>query len=189
MYKRQVQKFWTLHEKIKNRLQKKQETNLSSVDNSLEVFINSTINKVNISLEKFSYNVIVANLHETFNFLNKIIDNENTPSNLFKNYIKILKIMLPIVPHLASECLEDLGAYDDISWPIIDEKYLKKKSEKIVIQINGKKRGIIEIDDKINEPKLIEKIKQMNELNKYLESKSIVKSIYIKDKLINLIIK
>jgi leucyl-tRNA synthetase len=184
-----VQKFWTLHEKIKNRLQKKQETNLSSVDNSLEVFINSTINKVNISLEKFSYNVIVANLHETFNFLNKIIDNENTPSNLFKNYIKILKIMLPIVPHLASECLEDLGAYDDISWPIIDEKYLKKKSEKIVIQINGKKRGIIEIDDKINEPKLIEKIKQMNELNKYLESKSIVKSIYIKDKLINLIIK
>ena len=58
-----------------------------------------------------------------------------------------------------------------------------------VIQINGKKRNTIKINDEITENDLIEKIKEMKIVEKYIINKKIIKSIYIKDKLINLIIK
>ena len=42
------------------------------------------------------------------------------------NYIKILKIILPVLPHFASECLDELGASSDIKWPIVNQDYLEK---------------------------------------------------------------
>ena len=184
-----VQKFWELHKKIKLQIIEKKESDLLKEDISIEEFTNQTINKININLEKFSYNVIVANLHEVYNFFNKIIEKEEVSKNLRKNYIKILKIMLPIVPHFASECLEDIGAEKNISWPEMEEKYLSKNTATIVVQINGKKRAIIDSKINITEEELIKIIKQKKELEKFIANKNIFKSIYIKDKLINLILR
>ena len=184
-----VQKFWELHKKIKLQIIEKKEFDLLKEDISIEEFTNQTINKININLEKFSYNVIVANLHEVYNFFNKIIEKEEVSKNLRKNYIKILKIMLPIVPHFASECLEDIGAEKNLSWPEMEEKYLSKNTATIVVQINGKKRAIINSKINITEEELIKIIKQKKELEKFIAGKNIFKSIYIKDKLINLILK
>ena len=52
--------------------------------------------------------------------------------------------MNPILPHLISECLSNLNVKNTTIWPSIDEKYLEQKSVNIVIQIDGKKRGLIE---------------------------------------------
>ena len=97
--------------------------------------------------------------------------------------------MLPITPHLAHECLGEIGGNKINSWPEIDKKYLQTKKHNIVVQINGKKRSLISTENSINEKDLIEKIKETKELQKFLEGKDIIKSIFIKDKLINLIIK
>ena len=97
--------------------------------------------------------------------------------------------MLPIVPHFASECLEDIKAEKELSWPEIEKKYLSKNTATIVIQINGKKRAIIPSKINTTEEELIKDIKQNKELEKFIAGKNIFKSIYIKDKLINLIIK
>ena len=64
----------------------------------------------------------------------------NLNKNLLDNYIKILTIMLPVVPHLASECLNEISTNTVFMWPEIDEKYLKDKRNNIVVQINGKKK-------------------------------------------------
>ena len=109
-------------------------------------------------------------------------------NNLIKNYIEILKIMSPIVPHFANECLEDLGQKSEVSWPKVNEKYLIKDDVKIVLQINGKKRGIMVSKKNSNEETLINDIKNNNLYNKYFENKKILRSIYVKDKLINLIL-
>ena len=180
-----IQKFWLLHEKIKLKIKGKSDEE----DGSIDEFTNQIINRVNISLDKFSYNVIVANLHEIYNFFNKLLDNENINKNLLTNYIKILKIIVPIAPHLASECLLEISPNENFDWPKIDEKYLKIKQHNIVIQINGKKRSIISSEKSLNEKELIEKVKEIKEMQKFLTNGEIIKSIFIKDKLINLIIK
>ena len=181
-----IQKFWILHKKIKTISQKKK---IENFNESIEEFTNQIINKINLSLEKFSYNVIIANLHEIYNFLQKLTASDENMSNLLENYNKILRIMLPIVPHLASECLSEICKDGVFSWPNINKKYLQIEKHNIVIQINGKKRGLITTKDSMNEKDLIEDIKKIKELKKFLDEKNIIKSIFIKNKLINLIVK
>jgi len=184
-----IQKFWSLHKRIKQKTQDLVNSRSESLNESIEEFTNQMLNKINLSLSKFSYNVIVANLHEIYNFFNKALEAKNLNKNLLDNYIKILTIMLPVVPHLASECLNEISTNTVFMWPEIDEKYLKDKRNNIVVQINGKKRSIITTENSLAEKDLIEKIKKTKELQKFLDGKSIIKSIFIKDKLINLIVK
>jgi len=184
-----IQKFWILHEKIKSRKQEKEDKTNTSIEETISEFTNQTINKINISLDKFSYNVIIANLHEVYNYYYKVIEEQKISKSLIDNYIKILKIMLPIVPHLANECLSEISEEKIYNWPEVNKKYLKTKKINIVVQINGKKRSLITIEKSLDEKDLIEKIKETKELQKFLEEKNIIKSIFIKDKLINLILK
>jgi leucyl-tRNA synthetase len=184
-----IQKFWILHENIKYKKQESEDKTNNAIDESVNEFTNQTINKINISLDKFSYNVIIANLHEVYNYYYKVVEEQKINKNLIDNYIKILKIMLPIVPHLANECLSEVSSEKIYYWPEIDKKYLKTKKINIVVQINGKKRSLITTEKSLEEKDLIEKIKKTKELQKFLEEKNIIKSIFIKDKLINLILK
>jgi len=182
-----IQKFWSLHVLIKSQIKLNKDLKKENFDKVIEKFTNQAINKININLEKFSYNVIIANLHEIFNFYNQISRKECI--NLKDNYIKILKIIFPVLPHFASECLSDLKEDVNVKWPIINKDYLQEKNYKIVVQINGKKRLLLESTEDVEEKNLIEKLKKTKEIQKYIENKEIIKSIFIKNKLINLIIK
>ena len=97
--------------------------------------------------------------------------------------------MTPIIPHFASECLQDLGEKRLEDWPSIEKKYLEKDKANIVIQINGKKRGVIVCEKEIDEKQLIDDIKNNDLYSKNFENKKIVRSIYVKSKIINLILK
>ena len=96
--------------------------------------------------------------------------------------------MLPVIPHLTSECLSEMGE-SNLKWPEIDKKYLKSDEKTVVIQINGKKRNTISIIDEIEEKKLVEKIKEMKLVEKYIINRKIIKIIYVKNRLINIIVK
>ena len=146
------------------------------------------INKINQSLERFSYNTIIASLYEIYNFLNKITEHKLDHANLINNYEKILKVMMPITPHLASECLSEINKNHDYEWPIIEEKFLEKELITIVIQVNGKKRDILNSSKSLSEADIIKEIKNIEKLKKFFTGKEIKKTIYIKDKIINLII-
>ncbi|MDC0427654.1 leucine--tRNA ligase, partial [Candidatus Pelagibacter sp.] len=113
-----IQKFWTLHVLIKSQIKLNIEKNIKNFDKSIEEFTNQTINKININLEKFSYNVIIANLHEIYNFYSQAYKTECI--NLNDNYIKILKVIFPVLPHFASECLSDL-TIEEIKWPVVNK--------------------------------------------------------------------
>ena len=181
-----IQKFWTLHVLIKSQIKSNVDKNTKNFDKSIEEFTNQTINKINFNLEKFSYNVIIANLHEIYNFYNHA--NKIECINLKDNYIKILKVIFPVLPHFVSECLSDLKI-DEIKWPVVNENYLKTSNYKIVVQINGKKRLLFESNEDLDEDNLIKKLREIKEIKKYIEKKDIFKTIFIKNKLINLIVR
>ena len=183
-----VQKFWLLHQKIKTKILLKERFKENEMQ--LNEFTNITINKIQKNLDNFHYNVIIANLYETYNFLIKYLKNNKINSEtLQENYIKILKIITPILPHITSECIKDLRIDNDLKWPTLDRKYLEKEIINIVIQINGKKRSIIEANVNINEKDIIDKSIKDSQILKYIEDKKIVKTIYVKNRLLNLIVK
>ena len=179
-----IQKFWSLHRMIINL---KPNTVLNQ-SKELDVFTNQMIDKITKNLENFHYNVIVANLHEIYNYLSKNLKKIENKENLLLNYKKMLKIISPIIPHLTNECLEELKVKDIDQWPKVDQKFLKKESISVVIQINGKKRDLMNFNKEINEKDLLFEIKKNEKVNKYLKDNEIKKSIYIKNKLINLIV-
>ena len=184
-----IHKFWLIHQSIKEKILLKENNKQNMADQELNQFTNELIDKVTRNLERFHYNVIIANFHETYNFLLKLNKNQLSSSVLLENYIKILTILNPIIPHFTSECLDEIGNKEIVTWPPINKKKLEKETIEIVIQINGKKRGLISCDRNIDEKKLLNMIKLKEEYKKYLEDKMIIKTIYVKDRLVNLILK
>ena len=119
--------------------------------------------------------------------MSKLIEKKYKKTTLIDNYKKILTAINPVIPHFSNECLTSLNV-ENISWPDVNEKILKEKTISIVVQINGKKRGLIDTEIDITEEKLVELIEKNNFFVKYLENKLIKRKIYIKNKLINLIV-
>ena len=95
--------------------------------------------------------------------------------------------MSPIIPHFSNECLQSLNVKDQ-EWPTVNENILKEENVNIVVQINGKKRGLILTKADTEEEELIKLINNKEGLNKYLKTEKIKKKIYIRNKLINIII-
>ena len=184
-----VQKFWTLNTKILEKINKSSDDKNLEADLELEKYTNQLINKINNNLSKFNYNVIIANMHETYNFLFKHLEKEISKNSLKENYRKILTIFSPILPHIIFECLEKLNYEVFQKWPEIDKKMISVETIKFVIQINGKKKAILPTPKDIDEKTLMDQIKKDVNINKVFIDKKISKIFFIKNRLINILIK
>ena len=183
-----IQKFWLLHVKILEKIdicpkEKKQDEDLE-----IEKYTNQLIDKINNNLNKFNYNVIIANMHETYNFLIKSLNKTHCKEVLFDNYKKILTIMSPVIPHLIFECLENLKLEVFQKWPVVNKKLLENDIIELVIQINGKKKGIIKTHKDIDEKTLMDQIIKESKINKIFENKKINKIFFVKNRLINILL-
>ena len=179
-----VQKLWTMHMDIKTKISKEKG---EVYDKEIEKFTNQLISKFTTNLDKFNYNVIIANIYETYNFLSNFIKSHKNLKNLKENYKKILICFTPVIPHFTNECFEDLGIQDKIEWPSYDKSMLENEEVNFVIQINGKKRSILNIKKNSKEKEVMETVKKDKLLNKYLTNKEVKKIIFIKDRLMNIL--
>ncbi len=179
-----IQKLWILHKEIKKQIGTK-EKKIKNM--TFEKFINQIIYKITQNLEKFNYNVIIANMYETYNYLAKLIRENQNIDNLLDNYKKILICFSPVIPHFANECLEDLKENNDIRWPEYDEKLIDDKEINFVVQINSKKRAIINVGKDLNEEDVMKILVDEKIKEKYFEKKKIKKKIFVKNRLINIL--
>jgi leucyl-tRNA synthetase len=179
-----VQKLWILHTRVLEKIKNNDEENKGE---SLVKFTNQLINKVTLNLEKFHYNVIVANLYEMYNFLIKEIDKPIKRDILIENYKKILILMNPFMPHFTNECLESIKQ-NQIVWPTVSKKDLIEEELNFVVQINGKKRAILKVKRDITEKEILKIIKLNQEIEKFLKGQKFKKIIFVSNRLINIII-
>ena len=179
-----IQKIWILNQKITDEIKLDHPKNSNK---ELEKITNQLILNVTNNIENFSYNKIIANFHETYTLLNKIIKNKIDKKTLIENYTKILIVMSPIIPHFSNECLELLNENKNYLWPGINKEILIEQKNKFVIQVNGKTRGILEMDKNTSEDNLLTSIKKDKKLKSYIDGKIIKKKIFIPNKLINII--
>ena len=95
--------------------------------------------------------------------------------------------MCPLIPHFANECLNDIKAKNE-KWPIISKDLLIEDSVNFVIQINGKKRALLNVERDINEKALLKKVKEDKEIEKFFNNQEIKKTIFVSNRLINIIL-
>ena len=180
-----INKLWTLNLKIKAEIEK---NNSEDSSENFSKYTNKFIEKISKNLENFSYNIIIANIHEMHTYLTNEIKNKYTKETLIENYKKILICINPIIPHFSSECLSMFEGKQNYSWPSYDKNILIENEVQIVVQINGKKRGIVKVIRNVEEKDLINILKKDIKIKKYIIEKEIKRQIYIKDKLINIIL-
>ena len=179
-----IQKLWKLNYEI---LQNKN-VEYSDKDIVLKKAVNKTIYNVTKNLENFQYNVVVANIHEIYNILVDHISENKTSNKTLKNsWEKIIMLIMPLTPHLAHECSEKLNI--NFYWPKFDPNLSKNEDCTIVIQVDGKKRGIFKIPVDSDDNLVIKKAKTVDNVLKYIKGTEIIKNIYLKNKLINFITK
>ena len=99
--------------------------------------------------------------------------------------------MSPVIPHFASECLANLNTkiIEEIKWPNINQSILEEDKINFVIQINGKKRGILNLNKNIEKSYILKKINDDEKLQNFIKNKEIKNTIFIPNKLINIIVK
>ncbi len=180
-----IQKLWILNTLVLDEIKK---NHSKDDDDEFKKKTNSFINNVTNNLSNFTYNKIVANIHEVHSSISKLIKKKYSPKTIIDNYKKILICMLPVIPHFSNECIELLKDTSGLEWPKVDKQLLIEDNINFVVQINGKKRGLIKADRGISEEDLIYLIKKNVEINKYIKNQEFKKKIFIPNKLINIII-
>jgi leucyl-tRNA synthetase len=181
-----IQKMWRTYEKLEEYKKEKNET-----ENKFEVKINILIKEITECIEKFHINVAVAKLYVFLNNLNEEIDKKTLEKeSIIKAYKKYLIIISAFIPYIANECWEKITKQNDLNsqkWPEIENALIKKDSFDVVIQINGKKRAIINAINNESEENIFSKSLAIKNIKVILEEKNIIKKIFIKNKLLNIV--
>lgn len=149
----------------------------------LEPIINKTIKKVQGDLTRMAYNTAVSSLMILANSF------EEAPSITKEDYHLLLTLLNPIAPHITEELNQEFGFKPicESSWPEYDESKTIDSEIEIPVQINGKLKGTIKVANDIDE----ETVKALahKELAELLDGKTIVKEIYVKNKIFNIVAK
>lgn len=173
---------------------KGQDETRETENSELQYEMNKVIKKVTDDLERFHFNTAIAALMEYVNFLYKYKDISafNLQSSTYFNAIETLLVLLsPFAPHICEELWQGIGKKEPIftiSWPSYNEAALKKDDVLIVIQINGKLRGRISVPvDTLQTD--VEKITLSDKkVAEWLNGKEIKKMVYVKNKILNVVV-
>ncbi len=162
-----------------NKIRDEKNTNLDKI-------YNQTVKKVTLDYDSLNINTAISQM---MIFINAVYKESVFPLEYAKNFLKLIN---PIIPHVTEELWSLLGGKDTIAyekWPSYDENKIKNDSYEMVVQINGKVRGKIEVDSSLNENEMIDIAKTIPNVKINLENKEIIKVITVPKKLVNIVIR
>jgi len=164
----------------------KQIPNPKSQNNELEKLIHKTIKKVTEDMEGFKFNTAISALMMLLNEL------EKTDQQFNNSTIKrFLLLLAPFAPHISEEMWHQLSNKKSIhleKWPKYDKRLVVEDEFDLVIQINGKTRDVVKARKGISEEEAREMALESEKVKKFTEGRESRKVIFVKDKLINLIV-
>jgi leucyl-tRNA synthetase len=143
-----------------------------------------TIKQVTEQIETMDFNTCISAMM----ILIKKYQEEGCNQDIFEMF---LKIFAPFAPHAAEEIWQSLGNKESIfleSWPEYDKSLIKESVQEIPVQINGKVRVRVMVTEDMDEAKVKELVLAEDKIKKWLQDKEIRKFIYVKDKIVNIVI-
>ena len=162
-------------------------------DSELERLLHKTIKKVTKDIEEFKFNTAISQL---MIFANKAAEKEKTKREIFSKFLLLLS---PFAPHIAEELWERMkaasvktmasqGSIFLEKWPPYDAKVIQEKNIKLIIQINGKVRDIIEVEAGISVKEIEKMALSREKIQKWIGGAKPKKVIYIPGRLVNLVV-
>ena len=180
-----LEKVWAISEKPLNDVDITGKLEDEALINLRKTFA-QTIKKVTKDTDTLNFNTAISQM---MIFVNELSKQESIPRAMWSDFVKVIS---PYAPHLGEELWEKLGNKNTIayeSWPTINEDFLKDDAKTIVVMVNGKLRGKFQAAPGADDNTLIEAAKTAEGVDKFLEGKTIVKSVVVKDKLVNFVVK
>ncbi len=184
-----LNRFWRLGVKILNAHSADYED--ANEKTKIEVKIHFTIKKVEEDIKRFQFNTAIAAIMEVVNLLYQSNYFKLNPSSLKEIYKNLIKILYPFAPHICEELWEMIGEPLMLAkqqWPHYNPELLKIKERLIVIQINGKLRHRVNINVRWSKERILEKVLEEEKVKKYINGKKIKNTIYVPQKLINIVV-
>jgi len=181
-----LQKFWNIIVHSAKRNIKNSESD-NKLEKIFETKILTNLAKIDNAINDFRLNVAIAIFYETYKIF---YENMNTKINneiFINNLKKICKTLIPFVPHFAHECLEVLREDEITKWPEINK--IIEEEISIAVQINGKTREIVNIKKDQDLKDFEKEIINSKKVKKYINGKKIFKTIFVKNKIVNYLIK
>ena len=179
-----VKKLWSLLFDNENKLNSKIVDSPENKEN--EQALHFLIKKITENLERLQFNTCVSEFMIFVNHLTK------QPA-ISKSTVETFTIILnPFMPHLSEEIWTSLGKNSELtfsSWPKFNPNLVKLDMRTIGVQVNGKRRSEIEIYDEDIESTVLKKAKDDKKVLSHIEGKVIIKEIYIKNKIVNIVVK
>ena len=179
-----VKKLWSLLFDNENKLNSKIVDSAENKEN--EQALHFLIKKITENLERLQFNTCVSEFMIFVNHLTK-------QPTISKSTVETFTIILnPFMPHLSEEIWSSLGKNSELtfsSWPKFNPNLVKLDMRTIGVQVNGKRRSEIEIYDEDSESTVLKKAKDDKKVLSHIEGKVIIKEIYIKNKIVNIVVK
>lgn len=145
-----------------------------------------TVKKVTADTATLNFNTAISQM---MIFINEISKLDSVPKAMWQDFVKILS---PYAPHLGEELWQKLGNKESIAyaqWPVVNEDFAKDEEKTIVVMINGKLRGKFKAEPGASDETLRSEAENNEDAKKFLEGKTIVKCVIVKDKLVNFVVK
>ena len=158
----------------------------SGENKNLEKIYNQTVKKVTEDYESLNFNTAISQMMIFINAVNK---EDIFPISYQEGFIKLLN---PVCPHITEEIWESLGHNNTISyeaWPTYDEAKIVEETFTMVVQVNGKVRGKIEVSSDIDEESMKKMALDIENVKVFIDNKEIVKVVVIPKKLVNIVVK
>ena len=186
-----IVKVWNYFNRIKLNEMDINKTSLLESVNSLDLIkqLHFCIEKVTKSLDNFQYNVAVASLREFANYFFTLNPKDN--NKLHEALSKWVIMMSPLAPHLAEELWQLLGYKSLVSeqkWPKYEDKFLIEKNINLIVQINGKKKLVMNIKKGLTKEQTERIVLENSTIIKIIESNNYKKIIIVPDRVVNLVI-
>ena len=182
-----INKIWDLVEKSKSY----KSTSKKSTKSFLESF-DQIINDISLNVEGFHFNKSVAKIYEYVNLLSSLIAKKTVDEKELQQIIKNLTIVIhPFIPHISEEIwhqIESSGLCATASWPKTKKNY-EIEILKLPIQINGKTRTLVDVDKDEEKNDIMKKVMKDPKIMKNTKDKQIIKTIFVKNKIVNLVVK
>ena len=158
----------------------------SEYSKELEKDIHKTIKKVTEDMDSLKFNTAVSALMILSNTMDKM------DSITKADYRVFLHLLNPVAPHITEELNEEYNLGKPLcesSWPTYEESKLVDEEKTIAVQVNGKVRATISVNINDTDEIILEKALACDNVKKYTDGKEIVKTIVIKGKIVNIVVK
>ena len=170
--------------------QKIKPDDLSSTDLKAYRKLNQTIKKVEEDIGALQLNTAIASMMELLNVMDGLDSEESKILGFCVK--KLAQILAPFTPHLAEEVWSILDHKESIfksQWPSYDKDAIQEEEITFVVQVNGKLRASMSLPVDTAEEEAKNRALSDERVKKFLQGKNIIKSIFVQDKLINLVVK